>query len=196
MLGGVVRSAWIAALAGVVVLVSAACGGDDDEESTDRSAATTTSAPVTTTTLNDDAQKEEAAKAAYLAYWDAYMEATAEPVNPQFPAMQQLVTGAQQRVVTRDLENRQARGEAARLPPNSRLQHEVLSAELQGDGSVQITECEVNDAIVYDIASGAIINDDIVTKLATAEMVNEGGSWKIRDSTVVRRWPGEVECGE
>jgi hypothetical protein len=194
MLGGSVRRVWVAALAGVVAL--AACGGDDsDEESTDQTAPSSTSAP-TTTTLDEERQKEEAAKAAYLAYWDAYVEATEEPVDPQLPAMQSLMTGDHQRVVTRDLEDRQARGEAARLRTNSRLRHEILSADLQLDGSVHITECEVNDAIIYDIASGAVINDDVVTKLATASMVDEGGSWKIADSTVVRRWPGAVECTE
>jgi hypothetical protein len=195
MLGGAVRRVCIAALAGAVALATGACGGDDgDEESTDTTAASSTSAPITT--LDEETQKEEAAKEAYLAYWDAYMEATAEPVDPQLPAMQQLMTGDHQRVVTRDLEDRQARGEAARLPTNSHLRHEVLSAALQSDGSVQITECEVNDAIIYDVASGAVINDDVVTKLAAATMVHEGGSWKIADSTVVRRWPGPVECAE
>jgi hypothetical protein len=196
MLGHAVMRVRIAALVGALVLAAGACGGDDGEESSDPPAASTTSAPTTTTTLDDETRKEEAAKAAYLAYWEAYMEATTEPVDPQLPAMQQLMTGDHQRVVTRDLDDRQARGEAARLPANSHLRHEVLSAELQPDGSVRITECEVNDAIIYDVVSGAVINDDVVTKLATATMVNEGGSWKIADSVVVRRWPGAVECAE
>jgi hypothetical protein len=195
MLGGGVRALRIAALVGVG-LVAGACGGDDGaDESADTTAATTTTAP--TTTLDEETQKEEAAKAAYLAYWEAYMAATAEPVNPQLPAMQQLMTGDHQRVVTRDLEDRQARGEAVRLLTNSQLRHEVLSAELQSDGSVYIIECEVNDTIIYDVANGTIVNDDVVTKLATATMVDEGGgNWKIADSTVIRRWPGAVECAE
>jgi hypothetical protein len=194
MLGDAVRRVWIAALVAMVVVAGGGCGGDDGEESTSSTASSTTSAP--TTTLDEATRKEEAAEAAYLAYWEAYMQATAEPVDPQLPAMQQLMTGDHQRVVTRDLENRQARGEATRLPTNSRLRHEILSAELRADGSVHITECEVNDAIVYNVASGAVINDDVVTKLATAKMVDEGGSWKVADSTVVRRWPGAVSCRE
>jgi hypothetical protein len=194
MLGGAVKRVWIAALAGVVVVGGVACGGDDAEESTGSTPSSATAVP--TTTLDEETRKVEAAKAAYLAYWDAYMQATVEPVDPQLPAMQDLMTGDHQRVVTRDLEDRQAKGEATRLPPNSRLQHEILSADLQVDGSVHITECEVNDAIVYNVASGVVINDDIVTRLATATMVDEAGSWKVADSTVVRRWPGAVSCGE
>jgi hypothetical protein len=194
MLGDAVRRVWIAALVALVVVAGGGCGGDDGEESTSSTASSTTSAP--STTLDEATRKEAAAKAAYLAYWEAYMQATAEPVDPQLPAMQQLMTGDHQRVVTRDLEDRQARGEATRLPTSSRLRHEILSAELQADGSVHLTECEVNDAIVYNVASGVVIDDDVVTKLATAKMVDEGGSWKVADSTVVRSWPGAVSCGE
>jgi hypothetical protein len=194
MLGSAVRRAWIAALVGAVLVALGACGGDDDEESTGTTATSTTSAP--STTLDEEARKEEAAKDAYLAYWDAYMKATSEPVDPQLPAMQRLMTGDHQRVVTHDLEDRQARGEAARLPANSRLRHEILSAELQAYGSVRITECEVNDVVIYNVATGVVLNDDVVTKLATATMVVEDGKWRIADSAVVRRWAGAVECTE
>jgi hypothetical protein len=195
MLGGVVRRAWIAALAGVVVLVSAACGGDDDEESTDRSAATTTSAPVTTTTLDDETQKEEAAKAAYLAYWEAFERASAEPVDSTSPDLRARMTGDQARLVMRNLEEMQALKEAARRPANSRSRHQVSAAELQADGSVRITDCQVDDAVVYDTASGAVINDAVVTNLIVATMVQEGAAWKVALAERTKKWPGVVECG-
>jgi hypothetical protein len=191
MLGGAVRWVLIAALAGIVVVGGGvACGGNDDEGSTARS---TTAAP-TTTTLDEKTRKEEAAKAAYLAYWDAYMEATTEPVDPELPAMQELVTSDHQRVVTRNLEDRQARGEAVRRPAGSQATHEIQSAELQPDGSVKIIECEVDDAVVYVVATGAVIDDAVVTKLATADMVEVDGSWRVAHSEVVQRWQGVVEC--
>jgi len=187
-----VRRVWIAALAGVVVVGGAACGGDDDEESTSSTASSTTAAP--TTTLDAETRKEEGAKAAYIAYWDAYMEATAEPVDPQLPAMQALMTGDHQRVVTRNLEDRQARGEAVRHPAGSQATHEIRSAELQPDGSVKITECEVDDAVVYVVATGAVIDDEVATKLATADMVEIDGSWRVAHSEVIQRWRGVTEC--
>jgi hypothetical protein len=192
MLGGAVKRVSLAALAGVVVVAGVACGGDDKEESTAPTASSTTAAP--TTTLDEATRKVEAAKAAYLAYWDAYMRATAEPVDPQLPAMQDLMTGDHQRVVTRNLEDRQARGEAVRHPAGSQAGHEIKSAELQPDGSVKITECEVDDAVVYVVATGAVIDDAVVTKLATADMVDIDGSWRIAHSEIVQRWQGVVEC--
>ncbi len=186
------RRAWIAALVGAVLVALGACGGDDDEESTGTTAASTTSAP--STTLDEEARKEEAAKDAYLAYWDAYMKATSEPVDPQLPALQQLMTGDHQRVVTRNLEDRQARGEAVRHPPGSQAMHEIQSADLQHDSSVKITECEVDDAVVYEVATGVVVNDDVVTKLATADMVEIDRTWRIAHSEVIQRWQGVVEC--
>jgi hypothetical protein len=191
MLGGAVRKVLIAALAGVVVVSGVGCGGDDEEEGS--TASTTTAAP-TTTTLDEKTRKEEAAKAAYLAYWDAYMEATTEPVDPELPAMQELVTSDHKRVVTRNLEDRQARGEAVRRPAGSQATHEIQSAELQPDGSVKIIECEVDDAVVYVVATGAVIDDALVTKLATADMVEVDGSWRVAHSEVIQRWQGVVEC--
>jgi hypothetical protein len=191
MLGGAVRRVLIAALAGVVVVSGVGCGGDDEEEGS--TASTTTAAP-TTTTLDEKKRKEVAAKAAYLAYWDAYMEATTEPVDPELPAMQELVTSDHKRVVTRNLEDRQARGEAVRRPAGSQATHEIQSAELQPDGSVKIIECEVDDAVVYVVATGAVIDDALVTKLATADMVEVDGSWRVAHSEVIQRWQGVVEC--
>jgi hypothetical protein len=191
MLGGAVRKVLIAALAGVVVVSGVGCGGDDEEEGS--TASTTTAAP-TTTTLDEKTRKEVAAKAAYLAYWDAYMEATTEPVDPELPAMQELVTSDHKRVVTRNLEDRQARGEAVRRPAGSQATHEIQSAELQPDGSVKIIECEVDDAVVYVVATGAVIDDALVTKLATADMVEVDGSWRVAHSEVIQRWQGVVEC--
>jgi hypothetical protein len=192
VLGGGVRALQIAALVGVG-LVAGACGGDDGaDESADTTAATTTTAP--TTTLDEETQKEEAAKAAYLAYWATYDQATADPVDPELPAMQRLITADHQRVVTRNLQDRQARGEAVRHPAASQATHEIRSAELQPDGSVMITECEVDDAVVYVVATGAVVNDEVVTKLATAVMVEVDGSWRIAHSEVIQRWRGVVEC--
>jgi hypothetical protein len=54
----------------------------------------------------------------------------------------------------------------------------------------------VNDVVIYNVASGAVVNDDVVTKLATATMVDEDGRWRIADSAVLRRWAGAVECTE
>ena len=187
------RRVWIAAVAGAVALAAGACGGDDgDEESTNTTTASSTSAP--TTTLDEETRKEEAAKAAYLAYWVAFERASAEPVDPRSHDLQAWMTGNQARLVVRNLEEMEASKQAARRPANSRSRHRVSATELQADGSVRITDCQVDDAVVYDTTSGAVINDAVVTNLIVATMVQEGDAWKVGLAERTKKWPGVVGC--
>jgi hypothetical protein len=193
MLGGSAGTLRIAALVGAVV-VAGACGGDDgDDGSADTTAATTTSAPPTT--LDDETQKEEAAKAAYLAYWAAFERASAEPVDPKSHDLLARMTGDQARLVVRNLEEMQALKRAARLPANSRSGHEVSKVELRADGSVEVTDCQVDDAVVYDTTTGAVINDTVVTNLIIATVVQQDGVWKVALVERTQKWSGVVACG-
>jgi hypothetical protein len=192
MLGGVVRSAWIAALAGVVVLVSAACGGDNDEESTDRSAATTTSAPVTTTTTTLDPSAE--VEAAYLDYWDAYLEASSEPVNPDLPELQALMTGDHQRAVTHNLEDLQGRNLAVREREDSRYRNVIESLEFANDATATFTACSYDDLVTYDVVTGESVDDSADTKRLEGQMVYEGDHWKVARLEIVGRETDTDEC--
>jgi hypothetical protein len=193
MLGGAVKRVWIAALAGVVMVGGVACGGDKgEEESTGSTASSTMAAP--STTLDEETRKEEAAKEAFVDYYEAFFAAAAEPVNPQLPELQRLMTGDQRRIVTRNLEDMRARGHATRLPPDSHRRHDLRVVRLRADGSVEVTSCEVDDSIVYEVETGAAINDDVVTNVISATLVNERGQWKITFSERTKTWPGIVEC--
>jgi hypothetical protein len=164
-------------------LAGAACGGGGDDEEADlpssSALSTTTTTESTTTTLNETDQKIEAAKAGWLAYAEAATRAAAEPVMPHLPEMQAAMTGDFQIEITGNLEEMQARGEAARVPANTQRSMDFLDARLQPDGSVQLTVCEVNDDVVYNIATGAIVNDRVATATVDVTMVLDAGSWKV-----------------
>jgi hypothetical protein len=194
MLGGAVRMVWIAALVGVVVLGGVACGGDDEESTESTGSTTTNTTTALTTTVDEETRKEEAAKEAFLGYYEAFFAAAAEPVTPQLPELQRLMTGDQQRIVTRNLDDMRARGHATRLPPDSQRRHDPRVVRLQADGSVEVTSCEVDDSIVYEVETGAVINDDVVTNVISATLVEERGQWKIAFSERTETSPGIVEC--
>jgi hypothetical protein len=96
--------------------------------------------------------------------------------------------------VTRNLEEMRARGHATRLPPNSRRRHDPRAVRLQADESVEVTSCEVDDSIVYEVDTGTVINDHVVTNVISATLVNERGQWKITFSERTKTSPGIVEC--
>jgi hypothetical protein len=192
MLGGAVRRVWIAALVCAVLGAAGGCGGADDEESTGTTAASTTSAP--STTLDEETQKEQAARDAFLAYHDAVLEAASDPVRPNLPRLQDLVTDEQQRTVTRNLTNLQGSGMAVRAGVGSLSAHDLRSADLHADGSVLIVDCEVDDAVVYEVATGTVVDDDVVTRLVEARMVAEAGKWRVALSRITKEWNGAGEC--
>jgi hypothetical protein len=188
VLGGGVRRLRIAALVGVV-LVAGACGDDDSDEGTaDTTAATTTSASTTTTT-NPKAEVE----AAYLAYWDAYLKAVIEPVNPELPELQQIVTGAQKTIVTRNLQQLQARGEAVRRNEPSRYRHVVQTID-RSNGDATVEACVFDDLITYNVGSGAEVDNTVAWKEVHAELVRQRDVWLISYLEIGQANGGE-SCG-
>jgi len=135
-----------------------------------------------------------AAKKALLDYYEAYQEATAEPVDPQHPELQALVTGEHKVVVTRNLQERQANGEAVRLPANTQSSHDIRSAELQPDGTVEIVDCQVDDSIVYEVETGDVADDDVITKRVIGSIARETGAWKVAFTEISETWPGARAC--
>jgi hypothetical protein len=108
--------------------------------------------------------------------------------------LQALVTGEHKLVVTRNLQERQAKGEAVRLPANTQTSHDIRSAELQPDGTVEIVDCQVDDSIVYDVATGDVVDDDVITKLVIGSMAQEAGAWKVAFTEISDAWPGAGAC--
>jgi hypothetical protein len=184
MLGGAVTRAWMAALVAVVVAGGLACGGDNDQESTGSTASSTTAASTMTTT--DPSAEVEAA---YLGYWDAYLKAVTEPVNPQLPELQQRVTGAQRTIVTRNLQQLQTRGEAVRLRQPSRYRHVVRTIE-RSNGSASVEACVYDDLITYDVGTGVEVDDSVAWKEVHAELVQQQGIWLVSYLEIARATGG------
>jgi hypothetical protein len=190
MLGGAVKRVWIAALAGVVVVGGVACGGDDAEESTGSTASSATAAPTTTTTANPRVEVEKA----YLAYWDAYLEASSEPVTPDLPGLQVLMTGDHKRTVTRNLRDLQGNARAVRERDNSRYRNVLESLEFADEATARLTACSYDDLITYDVATGEPVDDSAATKWLEGQMVREGDRWKVTQLQIVRRENGNDQC--
>jgi len=188
VLGGGVRLR-AAAVACALALATAACGGydGDGDETTDSTTTSTTSAP--TTTVDPRAEVE----AAYLAYWDAYLKAVQEPVDPELPELQALMAGEHIRVVTRNLGNMQGSGQAVRQREGSQYRNVLATVVLDGVNAT-FTACTYDDLVTYDTTTGAAIDDSTATKQLEGEMVLEGEQWKVARLVVVAREDGADRC--
>jgi hypothetical protein len=190
MLGGAVRWVLIAALAGVIVVGGVGCGGDDEEEGSTGPRTSSTTAVTTTTTADPRVEVEEA----YLAYWDAYLEASNEPVTPDLPGLQVLMTGDHKRTVTRNLRDLQGNAWAVREREDSRYRNVLESLELADGATARLTACSYDDLITYDVVTGEPVDDSAATKWLEGQMVLEGDRWKVAQLQIVRRENGDDQC--
>lgn len=177
----------------------AACGGggasgEPDEAAETTEQTSTTEPPATTTTVDQQAQALADAEAAYFAYEEAYLAAAADPVDPQHPELQALITDDQRIYLNGKLGSDLAAGEAVRPAEPSQFSSEVLSSTLQADGSVLLVVCRVDDRVVYKVATGEVVNDAVATSTVDTVMVNDSGAWKVSSTTAVARTPGVASC--
>lgn len=92
------------------------------------------------------------------------------------------------RLVGRNLE-----GQASRRPDNTRSQTTILEAMVDGE-SATVVECTVDDATVYVVATGKVVNDKVATLKRTATMRKDGELWKVADRVNNQEWEGVAGC--
>jgi hypothetical protein len=64
-------------------------------------------------------------------------------------------------------------GEALRLPPNSISEHRAEVISIEGDQAT-VRDCAIDDGLVVKLDTGEVLDDDVLTTLATATKVGGG----------------------
>lgn len=147
-------------------------------------------APSPSPTAPDPAAEE--VLAAYRGYWDAFLEAN-DPPDETSPTLQTYATGEAYEAVFDATQTNRLGGQAVRLPEGSVSRREVEVVSLEADRA-SVRDCAVDDAVVVDLDSGEVLDDDVVTRLATGELVREGGGWKVSFTRVEQTWEGAAGC--
>lgn len=195
----------IATAALALTLFAGACTSSDDDDIVDPATTETTSTSSTSTsatsstsstpTTSGDGDSEESADAIerYLAFWDARFEANTEPPDPDDPGLAEYATGPQLENVVAETQRRLDAGQALRAADPSQTSHvvEIVSTD---EGRVELQDCFVNDGVVYEVRSGTVVDDSVVTRSVSAVMVEVDGRWKLERATVVQEWEGVAGC--
>jgi hypothetical protein len=157
-----VRSALTAptSVVATVLLVAAACSGDgDDGARRDR----------TTTTVDQEA----AVLAAYEAAWQAFEEASADPVDPAHPALAETMTGPALAAVQQSL------SEMAELQRHIQggvdLSPEVV--EISGNRA-EVEDCVTDHGQQIAADGSVVVRSDATPHTIRTIMVRDGGAWK------------------
>lgn len=191
----VARRLVFAAVVAFVVSSVSACGGQAEPP---EAAASTTSVGEPGSTSTSSAMPTEsdvrlAVQAGYDAAANGFIEAskTSDPDHPLLGATHTGPMLEQRRLV---LVGRRREGRASRQPPESvyRIEHE--NVEMVDATTARLTVCVVDDGVVYEVESGAIVNDRVETSRVTATMRMEAGVWKLAERELVEEWPGVAGC--
>ena len=187
----------------VVVAAAAACGASSPATSASppSSAATSrapssapptapaTATPTTTAAPPDD---ETQVRAVIDKYWEEWT-AVGNPPDLNRSSFFSLLTGSALSNETEALKTKAALGQSRRLPSPAVFSHRIQRVTVSADAAV-VVECVVDDAVVFNVADGEVLNDRVATYQFDTRLVRLGPDWKIAESST--RWDGKgvAEC--
>ena len=185
---------WAATLTALcAVLASAACGGDggtDEEAPASTTEASeppdTTVAETTTSTLSPEAEVE----AAVMAY-EAMASRLIQAPDPNDPEIAERATGENRSHLEAHLQELVALGRAGQLGPNTR--QTVLHTEVSGDQAT-VEVCSVDDGVLIEVATGRVLNDDVVTDHSVVTLERSDGAWLVAQRSRIATWDGVTDC--
>lgn len=191
----------VVVLAAALLLAACSAGGDEIAEpasATSGAPTTTTSTTSTSTTTStsspDGSQSDDQELVdRYVGFWDARLAANEAPPNPDDPTLAEFATGPQLDNVMAETRQRLDDGLALRSADPSRTSHDVTVINQTADRA-ELQDCFVNDGIVYRPDTGEVIDDSVVTRSVSADMVLVDGVWKLERATVVQQWEGIAGC--
>jgi hypothetical protein len=125
-------------------------------------------------------------------YWDEWVQLGQHP-DMNRTSYFSLLTGGALAFKTETLSKEFAAGQAWRLPDRSRFAHSIVRIAVNGT-TATVYECVVDDAVVYDVADGAVRNDKTATVLIRNTLTKAAGVWQISESVVVDQKEGEQPC--
>ena len=115
---------------------------------------------------------------AYTAFWDSYWVAATHPVNPGHPGIGRHSAEPLRSRAVGVLRGRVAAGVALRLPADHGAGR-VIHIEGWDTGSAEVLDCFVDTAVLYEVSTGRVRNDEQATVVHLALMRREAGAWRV-----------------
>ncbi|MCE2532302.1 MAG: hypothetical protein J4F44_07565 [Acidimicrobiia bacterium] len=115
---------------------------------------------------------------AYEAFWDSYWVAATHPVNPGHPGIGEHSAEPLRSRAVGVLRGRAAEGIALRLPADHGAGR-VIHIEGWDTDSAEVLDCFVDTAVLYEVSTGHVRNDEQATVVHLALMRRERGAWRV-----------------
>lgn len=191
----------LASLSATAALVVGACGATatDDASSPLGSASPATSAAASpsptapsTSAPSTEANREGEVVDAYMAAREAFSASLVDP-DPDDPELAATHVDPMLAEVRRMNAEWRGSGRAGRFPDDSIARAVPMSIEVTGDAAT-VEICGVDDSIVYETATGTVLDDSVVTVHSSSTLRLVEGTWKLATRTEFARWEGVTEC--
>ena len=117
---------------------------------------------------------------AYLAFWDSYWAAASHPVDPQHPGLSRYGTEPVRSRAIAALTGRVAQGLALRLPSDHGAGR-ILHIDGWDTEGAEVIDCFVDTAVLYEVSTGRVRNDEQATVVHLALMRRENGTWRVAE---------------
>lgn len=117
---------------------------------------------------------------AYTAFWESYWAAATHPVNPAHPGIGLHSTEPLRSRTVGVLLGREAEGIALRLPADHG-EGRIIHVEGWDAGSAEVLDCFVDSAVLYEVSTGRVRNDEQATVVHLALLRRQGGDWRVAE---------------
>lgn len=182
------RVSWSALTIALLAALLAGCSdersdADGSTTAVKRTSTSTTEASTSTTEVSTTTVADDPVIAAYLAFWDMYVElgGTPPPFNAGAvtPRLEELTTGAEKAQLFDFLQKNAATG----LVLRGDIEHSPTVAS--NDGSVAVVrDCMDDRTGVYRVADNSRVDtDDPARRLYTVSLRQDGGQWRVETVT-------------
>ena len=182
------RVSWSALTIALLAALLAGCSdersdADGSTTTVKRTSTSTTEASTSTTEVSTTTVADDPVIAAYLAFWDMYVElgGTPPPFNAGAvtPRLEELTTGAEKAQLFEFLQKNAATG----LVLRGDIEHSPTVAS--NDGSVAVVrDCMDDRTGVYRVADNSRVDtDDPARRLYTVSLRQDGGQWRVETVT-------------
>ena len=117
---------------------------------------------------------------AYEAFWDSYWDAASHPVNPAHPGIELYSTEPLRSRAVGVLLGRATEGIALRLPPDHGAGR-IVRIEGWDRHGAELLDCFVDTAVLYEVSTGRVRNDEQATVVHLALMRRAGDGWRVAE---------------
>jgi hypothetical protein len=216
------RPTWLATGIALALLIGlGACSNDDPPPSADHrtttTRATTSTASTTTTKPKSGYVKAKVdpslprqdidinlrypatftpAQVEVVQAWANYRHvfyATADPPDPDSGLLERFASASSAAILRSQRQELMRSGVAARIPRPGALAETVTAVEVS-DGHAHLTTCEIDGVVQVKIASGQVVDDEVLTRLIDANFERTSRGWLAAPGQESKRWPGRQEA--